>query len=264
MPMPIAAASTTASAVPPGSRTRTNASPPPDVFARSSREPWLQQLSALRSMAASPPTPRGALEQVNTALDAIQQALGSNQTTTAHTAEARSLLEGYESHVQAIEFDRGSRDVSGHARALRAQADDSRSHGAQASESHTGASQAVERSQAAVEQAMEEVPEGNYLARSRLLSAFNDLNFAKENGVDVQAAALRKADRALGERLNPYLTEVEADEPGRDVGRFADDIEELWLQGDSNYRTAEVYGRSLVRTLSSAQAYLEAARDALT
>jgi hypothetical protein len=114
-----------------------------------------------------------------------------------------------------------------------------------------------------IEGAKEDLGNSNRTATWRLNSAFNDLNFVEDSALPGINRSYHRTSRLLTEDLDPYLTEVEEDEPGRDVGRFADDIGEIWAAADEELRVGPIYNRSAERSYSSAEVYLTKAREAL-
>ncbi|MBI3929155.1 MAG: hypothetical protein HY319_26660 [Armatimonadetes bacterium] len=212
------------------------------------------------------PAPAGAAEarqKVEQALTLVGEARQENGALPDVFEEARAGLAGYEPHLQAIKFDRPDRDVSDHGRSLRQQA---ASASQDIQEGQPGQDRLEDLSaQVAdlIDGAIQDLGGGNSTARWRLTSAKNDVGFALESSIPVTGISLRHASKAITESLDPYLVEVEEDAPGRDVGRFAEDIEELWLTAEEHLQVGPIYVRSTERSLESAQAYLELARQAL-
>jgi hypothetical protein len=214
--------------------------------------------------AARPLTGSGAARQkIDRALNLLSTARADNASLTDVFEKAHHELEGFEPHVKAIEFDRHDRDVSEHGTALRQQAEEADEQiGIGQPRQHSLETNAQQISQL-IDGAMTDLGSSNSSARYRLTSAKNDIEFARESTIPVTGTNLRVGSRILSEDLDPYLVEVEEDAPGRDVGRFADDIEDLWRDADSRLLSGHIYVDSAERSFTSAKSYLEAARDSL-
>jgi hypothetical protein len=216
------------------------------------------------SPVARPLTGSGAARQkIDRALNLLTKARADNSSLTDVFEKAHQELEGFEPHVKAIEFDRNDRDVSSHGTALREQAAEADGQADVGKPRQASLETNAEQIANLIDGAMADLGESNSRASYRLSSAKNDIDFARESTIPVTGVSLRIGSRILTEDLDPYLVEVEEDAPGRDVGRFADDIEDLWKNADSRFQSGPIYVDSAERSFVSAKGYLEAARDSL-
>ena len=212
-------------------------------------------------------TPRtgtaAARQKIHLALHLLTEARGENSELTDIYQGAADALGGAEQHIKAIEFDRPSRDVSAHGKALREKAGgaDARLH--EGDDELATVNGHTDRMMELVEGAKADLGDSHRTARWRLDSAFNDLNHVKDSNLPGMNRAVSGTSHLLNEELNPYLTEVEEDVPGRDVGRFADDIENIWGRARNRVRSGPVYVNSTERSYLSAEGYLNKALEAL-
>ena len=98
-------------------------------------------------------------------------------------------------------------------------------------------------------------------ARRYLEAAARDTKFLNENSLPHLTVSLKLAHRQSQEEVSPYLTEVQEDAPGRDVGRFAEDIGQLFADSRANYRQGDLGGKYVQQDLAQIKADLQAARD---
>ncbi len=204
-----------------------------------------------------------ARQKINQALQLLGTAREENTGLTDVFEAASAELAGFEDHVKAIEFDRPTRDVSAHGTALRGktqEADADITAGKPGQESVVSLAEQID---VLIDGALADVGDGNRQAKYRLDAAKRDMDFAQENNIPFTGYALTHSSRILTQDLDPYLTEVEEDSPGRDVGRFADDIEEMFKDADVRLKSAPIYIDSTERSFSEIKKELEAARSAL-
>lgn len=204
-----------------------------------------------------------ARQKINRALELLQEAKAENSELTDIYEAAGEALLGPDDHIKAIEFDRPSKDVSAHGTALREQADGADGIVHQADDEVAVVNSHTATMLSLVDGAKADLGDSNRTATWRLNSAWNDLNFVSESNLPGINRAVDYTSRLLKEDLDPYLTEVEEDEPGRDVGRFADDIEEIWNTARGEVRSGPIYVRSAGRNFVSAEAFLNKALEAL-
>ena len=205
-------------------------------------------------------TPKQKIEQ---AIFILQNAEGGNQKVADTFVAASKELEGAEPHMKAIKFDRPSIDVSEHGTELREQADSASDTLQTGANGMTALSSGTVQSKSLIESAIKELKGRNSRAAWRLESAFNDVSFLEKSTVPVIRHLLNFPTTELGEELDPYLAEVEADEPGRDVGHFADDIQNIWNSASKKTLSGPIYTRSATRSIKSALGYLELAKTTL-
>jgi hypothetical protein len=209
------------------------------------------------------PDPAAAKLKIEAALELLGPARHDNQELLEIYEEAQAGLEGYEPDLRAIKFDRGSRDVSSHGTALREKASHSSEVLGEGSDELSSVKQKTPQMQSLVEGALADLAGGNTKAARRLGSALNDLLFVQDGTLLGLDMALNRSSHLLGEELDPFLVEVEEDAPGRDVGRFADDIEEIWLLTGQQLKAGPVYSRSAERHFESADTNLVRALEEL-
>jgi hypothetical protein len=202
-------------------------------------------------------------EKIDRALQLLAVAQESNSGLTDVFERSGLKLEGHESHLKAIEFDRPTRDVSAHGTALRQQADGASQELQQGEPKQDSLESLAEQVSTLIESALEDVEGKNYQAASNLREAQFGMDFALDSTIPVQRNSLKFANKTLVQDLDPYLTEVEEDEPGRDVGRFADDIADMWKSAESRIASAPIYIDSTHRSFESTAEQLKAAREAL-
>ncbi|MGE0487930.1 MAG: hypothetical protein AB7S38_01815 [Vulcanimicrobiota bacterium] len=200
-------------------------------------------------------------QAVERALSHLAEARQFNDRTTEESDQASRAVDGYRPALRAIEFDRNDRDVSEHGRTIRRIAGQAADRGEVAAAAQARSESLLAQLDEALEEALA-ATQGNTRVQSRLLSARHDILFAIDSCHTIEVC-LHHGTSALGDRLDPYLNEVEEDMPGRDVGRFAESIEELLLDGRQRLGSGKLFGQSVARSLLSAEQYLVAARDAL-
>ncbi len=205
-----------------------------------------------------------------TTLQSLDAALGETAagTTTAtglkpHLQAAAQALDGYAGHTRAIEFDRPDRDVSEHGRALRSQADRAWSENDAARQDLQGLSATTERLKQHVADALASCPPNKPKARQYLESAQADVDLMRERTLRDAQVTVRYGETAVRTELAPYLTEVEEDAPGRDVGRFADDLDHWLGEAHLSFRQGVLQSGWLSNDLAGVKARLEAARKNL-
>lgn len=81
--------------------------------------------------------------------------------------------------------------------------------------------------------------------------------------VSAFSVTFRQAHRQSQQELSPHLNEVLEDQPGRDVGRFADDIGELFADSQAHFRQGDVSGKFVGEDLATIQVSLQKAREKL-
>ena len=204
-----------------------------------------------------------ARQKINRALQLLSQTKEDNTELADVFESSAELFHGYEPHVKAIDFDRPSKDVSHHGTALREKADGATGSISEGNDELRDLTSTTSQILALVEGAKNDIKDSNTTALWRLESAENDLSYVNDSNIPGLKRASRISKRLLNEDLPPYLAEVEADEPGRDVGRFADDIQEIWQRAHQEVRRAPIYSRSNARQFFSAEHFLLRAKDAL-
>ena len=213
----------------------------------------------------SPPAsdPVAARAKIDSALKLLQETRGENFELQDIYTEADSRISGEKSHIASIKFDRGTRDVSQHGNALREKADGAtRTLGSGLDEYEVVVGNTA-RLKDLVSGARADLAGTHTKADWNLKEALNDFLFVEEQTVRGLNMSLNRSRHLLGKELDPYITEVEEDAPGRDVGRFADDIEELWALAHRQLGAGPVYSRSAERSFAGAEKYLLRARDSL-
>lgn len=200
---------------------------------------------------------------VLTALDRLDRCQNDTAQARADAVAAKTQLDGYEGDVRAIKFDRPDRDVSVNGDHLRAKTDGCAgpsSHGLEVSNSVKEGGLALA---AHIDDALKSLTPSQSSARSNLETAARDARSLNENTMGYLTVSLKRAHRESQEELSPYLTEVQEDAPGRDVGRFADDIGALFSDAIADYREGDLGGKFVSEDLTRIRANLVAARDKL-
>lgn len=235
--------------------------PPQDSFQPTRYEPAIAHLKAMRALAEL-----GGLTQAESSID---QALASLETARTHNAvteeqgrEGSAELDNTAAELRTIKFDRHTHDVSGSGRALRGMCDGAVEHAGAAGESQALTVSAVEELEGHIEQALAQAPDRSR-ARSYLSRAQRDLELMKEHGLDTTSRSIEASKKVLGEIIDPYLVEVEEDAPGRDVGRYADDLREILSNGRSNLGMVGISADYVERDLAEIEESLRRAREAL-
>ena len=214
------------------------------------------------SMIASiPKSPARAV--VERALARIERGLQESQQTRDDARAANSALDGYQPEVRAIEFDRPDRNVSAHGRALQGKVEISSepaNRGLQTSQELQAGGGEIRES---IDQALAALTSAEAGARSSLTRAQADTKLMNENSLPHLSLSFRQAHRQSQQELSPYLTEVVEDQPGRDVGRFADDIGELFADAQAHFRQGDLSGKFVAEDLATIQVSLQRAREKL-
>lgn len=204
-----------------------------------------------------------AKSKVLQALDRVNACLSDTEQARADALAAKSALDGYEPEVRAIKFDRPDRDVSAHGDNLRnktGQCAGPSGHGLQLS---NGVKEGGTDIASCIDQALKSLLSSESAARPHLEKAASDTQFLNESSMPHLTVSFRQAHQQSQEEVTPYLVEVQQDAPGRDVGRFAQDIGGLFADSISNYRQGELGGKFVVQDLTQIKASLSAARDKL-
>lgn len=211
----------------------------------------------------SPYDSSAARQKIEQALQLLGTARQENSGLNDVFEKASAELAGYESHVKAIEFDRPTRDVSAHGTALRAQTAESEAEIGAGRPKQESVASLAEQIDVLIDGALADVGDSNNRAKYRLDSAKRDMKFARENNIPYTGYSLKHPSRILTQDLDPYLTEVEEDAPGRDVGRFADDIQDMFKNADVQLKSGPIYVDSTERSFGEIKKELEAARSSL-
>lgn len=204
-----------------------------------------------------------AKTHVLTALDRVDRCQNDTAQARADAMAAKGQLDGYEGDVRAIKFDRPDRDVSGNGHNLRSKTDHCAgpsSHGLEMSGLVKDGGLALA---ADIDAALKSLTTSQSATRYHLESAARDAKTLNESTMTHLSGSLKRAHRESQDELSPYLTEVQEDAPGRDVGRFADDIGALFADAIADYRQADLGGKFVGQDLASIRANLVAARDKL-
>lgn len=204
-----------------------------------------------------------ARAKIDQAMRLLAPARQDNATIKDVFQSARKVMDGAEPHIKAIEFDRPSKDVSGHGTALREQASQTDQRVETGKPDQSSLEMSAAQMEILIDGALADLGKSNYRASEELKTAKDDLDFAQGNSISTTGNSLRLASKVLTGDLDPYLTEVEADEPGRDVGRFADDIARLWQKAGRHLSDGPIYADSTERSLEKVKRSLESARSAL-
>ena len=200
---------------------------------------------------------------VTQALQAVAEARTHQQPARTHCEAGQLALDGYEGHVRAIKFDRPDRDVSEHGRALRGQSQQADGESRQSQEQGEELGKLNDVIEERILTAISNTPGSNRTARAALDDASRDQQMMETHSLPSLRRGLAGATRALGSDLPPYLTEVEADAPGRDVGRFASDLQDLLGEGSSDLRQAQLASGWILQDLDDLEASLNKALQAL-
>lgn len=198
----------------------------------------------------------------------VQQALDRIEVCLVDTTQARSdalassgSLQGYEPACKSIKFDRPDRDVSAHGVALQDKtraAEPSSTRGLALSQGIKGGGDEIKQR---IDRALAELGPGDAAARRHLESAQRDAQFLIESSMPHLTVSYRQAHSQSQQEVGPYLLEVMEDAPGRDVGRFAEDIQGLFGESISNYRQGELGGKFVAEDLTKIKSSLILARD---
>ena len=208
-------------------------------------------------------TKNPARTAVQQALDAVAQARTYQTPAKTHCEAGLAALDGYEGHVQAVKFDRPDRDVSAHGKALRVQSQKAEAEIEPGLEQGTQLAKVSETIEERIQQALKNTASGNWQARNALDEAGRDQQMLETHSLPSFQRSLGGANKNLGQQLSPYLDEVEADAPGRDVGRFADDLKELFGDGGSGLREAKLATGWILQDLDGMESSLKRALQAL-
>lgn len=176
------------------------------------------------------------LQSIDLALAEVAQGQTTNADVKPRLEAASKDIEGYGTHTRAIEFDRPDRDVSEHGRALRAQADGAWAENDVAQQDLVSISGNAERIKQHLADALASCPANKPKAREWLESAGPDLERLQQRTLRDLQTTVRLSEKAIRTELSPYLTEVEEDSPGRDVGRFADDLNHWLGEASTGFR----------------------------
>ena len=207
----------------------------------------------------SPLTARQAIDQALEAVDAARAHQGPCKNAAGAAATA---LDGCEEDITAIKFDRPERDVSANGRAIRTRGGKSLVHEREAKGHQDAIGSETVRIDDGIKQALVGVGLTSK-ARFQLEEATRDLDFMKSHDIKALESDLRIGARNIGPELDPFLREVESDAPGRDVGRFAEDIKRQVGDGNLNFREAGLAAGWVLKDLNSIQGHLELARQSL-
>lgn len=221
------------------------------------------QIQSQLSRTCSVPRTSPAKAEVNQALDRIEACLSDTARARTDALLSKSAMEGYEADVRAIKFDRPDKDVSAHGHNLKAKTEAGAPTSAQALQLANGVRTGGETIKQHIDQALKSLTPADASARRALETAKSDAQFLNESSLPKFAVSLRHAHRQSQEELSPYLTEVIEDAPGRDVGRFSDDIKALFSDSILNYRQGELGGKYVASDLDKVKSSLVAARDKL-
>ncbi|MBI3926843.1 MAG: hypothetical protein HY319_15005 [Armatimonadetes bacterium] len=201
-----------------------------------------------------------ALAAVDAALAALSSVRTHNDEADRAGQEALAALDGYEPHVRTIEFDRPDRDVSAEGRALRSKSEGSAAlseegavHGLETAHDVSQVGESVDRALAAVDS-------NHWRARQALQQAAAEVGFLNRYSLPGLTEGFALSQETLGAGLSPYLTEVEEDAPGRDVGRFADKIGGRFELGADQIRHSQVSVLLVEDGSDKLQEYLDTAR----
>jgi len=211
----------------------------------------------------SAPRASTAKTEVNQALDRIESCLGDTARARADALASKTALEGYEADVKAIKFDRPDRDVSAHGVNLKAKTEAGAPTSAQALQLANGVKAGGVTIKEHIDNALKSLTPADAGARRFLETAQREAEFLNESSVPHLAVSLKHAHRQSQEDLSPYLTEVIEDAPGRDVGRFSDDIKALFSDSVLNYRQGELGGKYVASDLDKLKSSLLTAREKL-
>lgn len=205
-----------------------------------------------------------------TTLQSLDQALAeiAQGTTTAADLKPRFQaaekdLEGYGDHTRAIEFDRPDKDVSDHGRALRAQADGAWAETNVAHQDLVSITGNAGRIKQHMADALASCPPNKPKVKQYIESAQTDIDRLQQRTLRDATVTVRLTEKALRTELSPYLTEVEEDAPGRDVGRHADDINYWLSEGVTGCRMGGLAGGWIDTDLGEIQRRLQWAKQNL-
>lgn len=204
-----------------------------------------------------------ARNHVERALARVERGMQESQQTREDARAANLALDGYQPEVRAIEFDRPDRDVSAHGRVLQGKVEFSAqpaNRGLQTSQDLQAGGGEIRE---CIDQALAALTSTEAGARSALTRAQADTKLMNENSLPHLTLSFRQAHRQSQQELSPYLTEVLEDQPGRDVGRFADDIGELFADSQAHFRQGDLSGKFVGEDLASIQVSLQKAREKL-
>ncbi len=211
----------------------------------------------------SPPTPRASSSksEVEQALDRLEICLTDTAQSRADAVSSSGALQGYEPECKSIKFDRADRDVSAHGVALKGKTDSAAPTSERGLQLSQGVKLGGDEIKARIDKALAELSPAEAAARRHLETAQRDAQFLIESSMPHLTVSYKHAHRQSQEELSPYLVEVMEDAPGRDVGRFADDIKGLFGESISNYRQGELGGKFVVEDLTKIKSSLILARD---
>jgi hypothetical protein len=204
-----------------------------------------------------------ARPKIDQALRLVSPARQDNASLKDVFKSAQKELEDYQGSVRAIKFDRPDKDVSAQGTALRGKAERADQQIDEGEPEQMTLEAAAKEMEELIDGALADLGKSNYRASEHLKSARNDLDFARDSTISTTGVSLAVASRILTSDLDPYLAEVEADAPGRDVGRFADDIEKMWQTAGSHLTNGPIYADSTERSLEKIMRHLESARASL-
>jgi len=208
-------------------------------------------------------TPRTTLQSLNAALAEIAQGTTTAADLKPRFQAAQKDLEGYEVHTKAIDFDRPDKDVSDHGRALRAQADGAWAEVNVAHQDLVSITGNAERIQQHMKDALAACPPNKPKAKQYIESAQTDIDRLQKRTLRDATVTTRLTEKALRTEVSPYLTEVEEDAPGRDVGRHADNIHHWLSEGVTGSRMGALSGGWIDTDLKEIQRRLEWAKNNL-
>ncbi len=204
-----------------------------------------------------------ALQSVEAALSEVAAGTTAATGMKPHLQAAGQALDGYAGHTRAIEFDRPDRDVSEHGRALRGQSDRAWDENEAVRLEVQTLTGTADRLKQHVADALGSCPASKPKARQYLEMAQADLQLIQDNALRDAQRGVKYSEKAVRTELSPYLTEVEEDGPGRDVGRFADDLNHWLSEASLSFRHGGLCSDWLVKDLSEVKTRLEAARKNL-
>ena len=205
--------------------------------------------------------PSVAKTHVLQALDQAESAMGNTAQARTEATAAQTALDGYEPEVRAIKFDRPDRDVSPNGHTLRAKTQSCAAPSGHGLELANGVQSSSAEIRKHIDEALQSLTPADSAARRYLQAAARDTKFLNENSLPHLTVSLKLAHRQSQEEVSPYLTEVQEDAPGRDVGRFAEDIGQLFADSRANYRQGDLGGKYVQQDLAQIKADLQAARD---
>ena len=210
------------------------------------------------SSGARPSTSKAEVQQ---ALDRLELCLGDTTQVRADATSSSTSLQGYEPDCKAIKFDRPDRNVSAHGVALQDKTEAAAPSSSRGLELSQGIKAGGEEIKQRIDRALAELGPAEAAARRHLESAQRDAQFLLESSMPHLTVSYRQAHSQSQQEVGPYLLEVIEDAPGRDVGRFAEDIKGLFGESISNYRQGELGGKFVAEDLTKIKSSLILARD---